>query len=181
MTTRILAIDPGKYTGVTIVDLMPNDEIVYTHVETLDSMNLIRKHKDITFIYGERYAKIYAVAYEISGLLAEFQPHCIVAENAYYNRRRPTAFGSLLELLCILRETVAKYNQHRPLELVKANNVKQAVGVVGGTNDKELVRTAVGLLKVYYEPHICLDQLDEHAIDSMAIGYWKCLNLINDK
>ncbi|MOA47364.1 hypothetical protein D3C78_1699920 [compost metagenome] len=62
------------------------------------------------------------------------------------------------------------------LEKIDPSTVKKAIGVPGNSSDKELVRKAV-----YALPNLEnlsdreLDSLSEHAIDSIAVAHWYCV------
>ncbi len=57
---------------------------------------------------------------------------------------------------------------------------KRTEGVLGGSGDKDLIRKTVKELDIEFCQPQDLDKLDQHAIDSIAVGYCGLLKLEED-
>jgi hypothetical protein len=74
---------------------------------------------------------------------------------------------------------VYAYDPFMPLQIVDPTTVKTNIGMIKirGT-DKEDVRKALKALKELEWDGVDIDDLDEHAVDSVAIGYYYTSQLL---
>ena len=101
-------------------------------------------------------------------VLEFYKPLSVVCETPFFNMQRPSAAGPLYELLTTLEQTLFEWDKEKPLYKVEPKTVKKAVGASANAK-KDEVRSA--LSKVKELQCACLDFLDEHAIDAIAVGY----------
>ena len=169
----LLAIDPGlNNCGIAIFEIQVKPfAILSIHALTLKSERLIDDSclDDDDFI--ERLHKRYKMGNALRSLLERYDPCIVVSESPFFDRRKPGSFAILTEVITTLFDTVVEYNTLIRFSFVEPLLVKKVLGVAG-EKGKEVVREAMGkvedVMTVLIDP---LEQLDEHAIDSIGVGY----------
>jgi Holliday junction resolvasome RuvABC endonuclease subunit len=169
-TVTILSIDPGTIRlGFSIIKLSIKDlEIVEAFAWTIEATRLEFYKEDVVLVHGEKFARIIAIKKMFKYVLEFYRPLSVVCESPFFNMTRPSAAGPLYELLATIEQTVFEWDDQKPLYKVEPKTVKKAVGASANAK-KDEVRVAVS--KVPELQCACLDFLDEHAIDAIAVGY----------
>lgn len=172
LTLRVLSIDPGfnnmgvsfntlnYHTGLQVVNYCTTYKIPKLTQE-LEESNV--NHCTSGMI------NITAVKSLISGILSEFKPDVVVCEAAYLSRF-PQAFVSLSLCLHAIESATFEYDYDVGFMTIDPSSVKVANGVKGNSKDKEDMRRAI-MTNAYVVSAIDFNTLDEHAIDSICIGY----------
>jgi Holliday junction resolvasome RuvABC endonuclease subunit len=133
-------------------------------------------YNSISEVHGNRVARMYFLADTLADTLRRFNPHAIIAESPYMGRF-PQAFAALVECVSLIRNTVYSYNRYLPLYQVDPPTAKKAAGVkIVKKSDKEDVRRALRA-RTDIEWQVDLESLDEHSVDSVAVGLYYLLNL----
>lgn len=175
---RILSVDPGSInTGISILELDKDNNIKIIFVDTFNAKNYLKLSKDILEIHGSRFTRINGICNYFNKIIDIYKPDCIASEAPFYNPKNPGAYGALVEVVTSLKLTAFNLDNTLPFELIPPSNVKNAFGVNGGSGDKELMRLALSKLNISYELS-SFDSLDEHSIDSIAVGVAKIKELI---
>lgn len=95
------------------------------------------------------------------------------------NRLQPSAYGPLVAVMTLIQDALISYAPGVPFMVIQPQQGKKGVGVAG-IKGKGVMREAVKGIPVLIEAlkrgNCLLDELDEHAIDSIAVGY-TCLQL----
>lgn len=166
-------IDPGLgMIGVSIFDVRTRTGIIENiEIETFSSEG-IRDHRGIDPLHtGERYLKLKKIYNRINDLCHHYRPAIVFHESPFYNRFRPNAYEVLVEALLEIRSAIFDYNRDTYIERIAPQAVKKGIGA-GGTKGKEIIMEKVfeipALMDVLNYPK---EELTEHCIDSMAIGY----------
>jgi len=161
----ILSIDPGtNFTGVTFWTIDDNN---------FDILNIDSFTIDLTVIdYDtERYKiiqRINMLVDILSRWIGLYKPYYLVIEAGFINMLRPAAYGPIANTIYAIENLfINKSNTYNIIEY-PPKYVKQYVSK--GTADKDDIRQAVSNIKDITR-HIDIDNLSEHAIDSLAIGY----------
>lgn len=168
---RILAIDPGTNAlGVAVLDVDIDTHIVTVkHATTIDVSKLCQHYPQLIAIHGERVSKLHAVEVSLYRLFRAWRPDEIVSESPYMGRF-PQAFAALIECISSIRRAIMEYNRALPFPTIDPASVKKSVGVSGKNGDKEAMKTAIQIQSdLVFELNV--DDLDEHAIDAIAVGY----------
>ena len=166
----VLSIDPGtNCTGVSIITYEEGQDPFIHHVETIKAERLALRYMFVIGIHGIRYAKILAVADRLYKLFTVYKPDMVVSESPYMGRFAQ-AFGALTEMLAEIRNRLFLYNATMYLNTLEPSIVKKFLGVKGTSGDKEAMRTAVLKQALSYSTYIKPEELDEHSIDSIAVG-----------
>lgn len=179
-TYRILSIDPGTDTlGYAILDLnLDTGQVLVPAVETVSGSRLARRYQQTIATYGEKTARLQAHEENLFSLLCWYRPHAVIAESPFLGRF-PQAFAALVECLSMIQRAVARYDRTLPLETVDPPTAKKAVGVVGKGTSKDDVRQGVlGMERIVFASGIEAALIDEHGTDAIAVGYYKCRQLL---
>ncbi len=167
---RILSIDPGtNRTGVSILEYRDAPFVLFS--ETIYAEKMLYQQPYIEEIHGSRFARIYITASHIEKLLYIYKPDIVVSESPYMGKFA-NSFAALTELITSIRMMTFHYNDRLEFVLIDPASVKKFMGVSGKSGDKELMRKALTKQQLSYESSISINNLDEHAVDSIAIGLW---------
>ena len=174
---RILAIDPGTDTlGISVLDIdLLHQRKTLVLATTFQASKWIDGLMENTQWEGqdEKYLRLHRHAEHLYGLLQYYQPHLVVHESAFMGRF-PKAYQGLTECLYAIRLAVQRYSPYLPLLGVTPMEVKYAIG---GVKKDEVLRALQRLTDVINLPQY-LPTCDEHAVDSIAIGYTTACQLI---
>ena len=172
-TLTILAIDPGLHNiGLSVfqVGLNPS-KILSISAETLKSTRVIDASglDDDDFI--ERVHIRYSMRSAFRHYVESVNPSLVVSESPFFDRRKPGSFAILTEIMTGLFDTVTEVNPMIRFSVLAPQLVKMVLGVAG-QKGKDVVREAMRqtepIMSVLQQP---LDHLDEHSVDSTAVGY----------
>lgn len=171
---RIVAIDPGSHCcGISILELnLSTGDIFVTRSDTTFAKDILGKYKDLTEEHGERLMRNLAYRDHLYKLLGKWSIDAVVCESAF--ARRVQVYQALIEHTTLLKTAVFNHNKKLPFLMVEPSVVKKNIGVKGNSGDKSLItkglrqRIADGTLD--HCDTIDFDELDEHSIDSIAIG-----------
>ncbi len=171
---RLLSIDPGSDNmGLSLFTLNPRDGRITSLQATTYTSRKLNMDKNIELAHGERVSRIMAHRENLKRIFSETDPLEVVCESPFFTMRRPSAYGALSELLSLIRTTLIEHYPSVPFIIVDPPTVKKAVGAKGN-GDKDVVRKAVlALTDLNYSGITKLEELDEHSIDSIAVGYWR--------
>jgi len=178
---RIVSIDPGTQTaGFSCIDV----DLVTRHYHVVDAVtvrgnDMLREFGDLKDIHEERFLRNLGYANCYFQYLTQWSPATICSE-APYMGRFAAAFKALTEQVTVFRAGAYQWDRAQTFNLYEPSVVKKAMGVKGGSKDKEDMRRALAKrTDVSYGNGISLEKLDEHAIDSVcvAIHHAERLNL----
>lgn len=181
---RMLAIDNGSGTmGLSVLDLdVMTGQVYVEYSETCDA-GRTRAYQWMSDAHGDRFARYAVLRDNLSALLHDYDPEIVAIESPFSRKRFPEAFAVLREALLVVRQTVMEYAPLMPVELISPTEAKSAVGCVyrKGDDPKAAVRAAVlARDDIQYRTTIDPHQLDEHCIDSIAVGYCHAKRVMND-
>lgn len=168
---RIVSIDPGTNTlGIACLEINESfSRIRVVDAVTLDAARLARRKYAFQLeTFGEKYAKLVAIKDALLRYYVAWHPLAVCSESPYMHLY-PATFAALTECVSIIQRSAVDYDPCCVVRMIAPSEAKKAVGVSGGSSDKEAVRK--GILQ-----HGCIDLdvdmslLDEHAVDAIAIG-----------
>lgn len=171
-TYRIMAIDPGTNSiGVSILDLdLLTFKINLIWSDTFHPDKSLKYMSTYVSRHGDLDAKLQVIEDLLLDLMLDYDVDDIVSESPYMGRFA-AAFGALTKCLGAIDKAVRNYDYTLDLYLIDPSTVKSNVGVSGKSGDKNLVKQAVLMLPFININNINLHYLDEHSIDSIAVGY----------
>lgn len=193
---RIVSIDPGSSTmGISLLEVRfdGSNKVVVRESYTIHLRDTHPTYAAMRDLHGSRVARLLQVGDTLADLFRQYRPHVVIAEDNYMGRFA-AAFEALVECVMVIRNTLYQYDRFIPLYMVEPSAAKRVAGVEkqgGGkgkkrkrkydkTNQaekKELVREALRK-RTDIEWHVELDTLDEHSVDSVAIGYYYVKELL---
>lgn len=165
-----MSIDPGtSMLGTTINAITLDDQWVVLHTTTTNVKALVQHYFSAhqLDLHGERFFKSRLCGQVIFKFAEHWNVNRIISESPYMGKFAQ-AFSALTECLSSIRNAAYENSHEYPLETIDPATIKNHVGVKGNSGDKEKMREAVRALVGRY---IDVDTLDEHAIDSIAVGY----------
>lgn len=172
-TFKMLCVDPGKHhLGVSIHELKTRTgEYVNIFVESI----VVDKYPRSTYLDREFIASsdinLVKIRRHISGLCEDYGISVLMYEAPFYNRFMPAAYGSLCEVVACIRQAAIDYYPYILIDSMSPQNIKKGMGA-GGTKGKEIMYDKVTGCQELMEHLRCpINQLTEHCIDSLAIGY----------
>ena len=168
---RIVSIDPGTRTvGFACLEFCESmEKAIVRDAYTLNLERLARRASpDIIEQYGERIAHLLLVKDAAFEYCHAWTPLVVCCEDPYLHRF-PQTFAALTECVLAIQNGVLQYDNTVLFRRVKPTVAKNAVGVRGGSSDKEEVREGIRRQKQLIL-EIDLDTLDEHSTDAIAIG-----------
>lgn len=186
---RILAIDPGTETlGTCIisVDLRDFKATIVDAATYAASTHLknFSRYEYVEELHGSRQARLLAHRNNLMQHMLAWQPHHVASESPFMGIR-PNAFAALVECVGTIRAALFEYDPTIQLNLVPPHSAKKAVGVIGRGTTKDNMRNAIIHLVatpeqsgLHYSASKSLDALDEHSIDSIAVGYFHYRQLV---
>lgn len=169
---RFIAIDPGTDTlGLSVWDVDFQSQKAYIQTVGTHKANRSNSFDDSTAdIYGERYARLNAHHTALIECFRTWQPTAIVSESPFMGRF-PQAYAALVECIGMIQSAIREYDFTMRLITIDPMSAKQAVGVSKRGSNKGLVRDGVLALKDLIYLNNSPQLLDEHSIDSLAVGY----------
>lgn len=182
---RLMVVDPGTNTlGLAVMDVdVGHKQLQVMYVDTLVAERDVRlrpSFQAIQEIHGDRHARLASHAQNVGRLLHFWQPHLMVAEEAFVGRN-VSSFESLVECLMYLRMAAREYNPNMPFDTLSNRVAKQKVGAAHRGSTKEDVLIGVAKLvesnTLTLPVDVRLTDLSEHAVDALAIGYAYALAL----
>jgi len=175
---RLMAADPGlNNTGVAeIIFNTETSRIESIYAETLVNDYLIQASGVSQSVHTERTHKLLVMKHGFSGFVEDFGAHAVACEAPFFNRLRPMAYGYLVEVVNNLREAVIDYDPEVTFTEIPPLSVKSSIGAKAVKNDtlkgKEVVKLAVSAIPEIVDAlSVDIDELTEHAIDAVAVGY----------
>lgn len=180
----LLAIDPGTDTlGVSVFSLdLLTFKLSLLHAETLQASKTVRRYeslKDLENIKGGRKARLDSHKERLTTILEDWQPSYVGCESPFMGRRA-NAFEALVECVVAIKEAVEDYDKSLVVDMISPPSAKKSVGVKAKGSDKDSVRNAIikiveskdkdKVLNTTEETKELIYTLDEHSIDSIAVG-----------
>ncbi len=164
-----LSIDPGNMLGTTINAITPDNQwcVLHTHTTNVNALIYHKFPRELIELQGERLFREIVTTEIVQKFATDWGVNIVVSESPYMGRF-PQAFATLTECMVAIRKACYNYNAYMNFDTIDPSTIKKSVGVKGNSGDKELMREAVRKITNNSVP---VDIMDEHSIDSIAIGY----------
>ena len=181
-TVKLVGIDPGSSNlGFAWLEYdLLTSKIVRTQATTFNGVKLMKLDTWAIEMHGERASRIKALKNKLLNSFLELMPIQIVCEGAFFNQLRPNAFEVLIEVRTAIKEAISDYDCWKTIYLIDPPTVKKGVGAPGNAKKDVIKQCVLALPDLNYEGTVSLNDLDEHAIDALAIAYtrYKQLTII---
>lgn len=178
---NIIGIDPGTtHLGFSVIKVdITNLRIKESVAYTLNGAKLSDDTDWLAQTYGDRFNRINALQNSLTEVFQQYRPTIICAESPFFGLRHPNAFQALTEVICAIRNAVYRHDIWMTLKLVPPSSVKQAVFAKGNADKLVMKEKIKQLVELNYNGLVELDKLDEHSIDSLAVGYYAYTQMKN--
>lgn len=188
--TRLVSIDPGTDTlGVSVLEIdFKTGKIDIIEAKTFGAGKLLRlneKLKEEALLRGDRFSRLKLHEENLHSFLQAFQPTFVASEAPFMGLRRANAYEALLECLVAIRNAAYRYDDSIFVDMVSPTSAKKSVGVSGrGKTKDDVARGVAAAIKdkkrnIKYSSTVPLNNLDEHSIDSIAVGIYTAEALLN--
>ena len=169
-TFTILGVDPGSETvGYAIIEVgIKSLDIVNATAFTVTGSKLPQLCYTDTELYHDRYARIQAHRDAFKRILETLDPLAKVCESPFFNPRRPSAFGVLMEVVAAIQETVRLWDNWKSVKFVDPPTAKKSFGAAGNAGKPDMAIAYQKLSQLHFPGTM---NLDEHSIDALAIAY----------
>lgn len=173
---RMLAIDPGTHKcGVSLFLVKPSTREIVSIKSWMVHVDKLKN--DTGFVeeqHSEKFIRYYKLRNEILRTLIQNNIMYVAYEGPFMNRLQPSAFGPLVAMMTLIQDALVLYNPGVPFFVLQPQQAKKAVGVAG-KKGKDVIKNAVerhpDLMAALSAGECLLDELDDNAIDSIAVGY----------
>lgn len=176
-----LSCDPGVANfGMAVIDPEKEFKVMATRL-VKTARKFTDDEKAIEAMYGARTVKVFSILREIEDMCVTHPSiDTIVVEAPFYNALTPVAYASLLEVITAVRYLVVikkklKFKAIEPL-LVKKFFTRNHMATKQFM--KEFLTKRIEDKSVILADTIIPENLSEHEIDSVAVGYSHYLSLI---
>lgn len=172
----MVAIDPGSHnTGIASFLVKPKEREILSIKAWSISVDKLKNDTGLPEeLYSEKFIRFYKLRNELVRIFTEENVTYIAYEGPFMNRLQPSAFGPLVALQTLVQDSIITYNPGVPFFVLQPQQGKKAVGVAGKKGKgviKEAVKTYTELMDGLAKGLCLLDELDEHAIDAIAVGF----------
>lgn len=181
LSVRIMGVDPGtKYLGLSLgVCDFNTPKYVIEEACTVSIERLTYKSNSYLTEFQSRNISMYTSVYNfIYQMVQDLNPDLVICEAPYMDKRFPLSYMLLSLCFQAVQQAVKDNSIFIHFEHIDPATAKKGVGVKGNTSDKDLMQTAI-LNNPLIVSTLDLGMLDEHAIDSIAIGYNGFLGILN--
>ncbi len=160
-----MGIDPGTNTGISIMEMTQDYEILKIDTYTMNLNNYI---VDTLSNFEKEADRLIALEEGLKELLEKYNPDLIGMENAFFNKKFPLSGLKLSSFLGVIIMTIRKHSKKTKVYKLQPKYIKSVVST--GLADKDDMELAVKN-NPELGKHIDFEKVTEHSIDAVAIGY----------
>ena len=172
---KFINLDPGvNHLGISVVEMGESFNVVMCHLVN-NNRTFTKEEKASEIEIGSRGVKVLNIVRKLNEVVDEYGIKDIIIEAPFYSALTPVAYGSLLEVIMAIKYTLI-IPRGLTLTLIEPTVIKRVFANKGNANKlvmREFLtsRVASGEIGLSYN----IDNLSEHEIDSIAVGYtyWK--------
>lgn len=178
-TFNMICVDPGfNNLGVSIFKIETRTgRILDIQIETIVTDKAPSYSGFSDEYVPERLFKLRKIYDNFKTLCRHYNPAILAHETPFYNPRMPAAFGSLVEVLDAVKNATLNWNSNIYIEGLSPQSVKKGVGAAGKKGKDVMMDAVLSIPEIKDVIDFPLDELTEHCIDSMAVG-WTVRNSI---
>lgn len=172
----IISIDPGVTAcGVSVVSYNNSKFKVHETVNVKGTLKLRGEHQIVASKYSERTGKIHRIVTVIKEFIEKYgKVDKIILEAPFYNRTRPQAFASLLEVIFAIKYLLA-FSLGLQLCVLAPMAIKKVWTDVGNCGkdlmEEHFFKKIKSKEMLIDKNNVDLAIITEHQIDSVAVGY----------
>jgi hypothetical protein len=110
------------------------------------------------------------VEYAVANYARAWEIERAVSESPYMGKF-PAAYAALVSCINAIRSGCSNYDPTLYLDIIDPATIKKQLGVPGNSGDKSLITKAIEKSETIDTSLIDLSILDEHSVDSIAVGH----------
>lgn len=170
---RVMSVDPGTNAlGLSIHEFnLTHGTMVVLDAYTVNVPRVMNLYcSDSLFYHDERVAKLGAVEYAVANYARAWEIERAVSESPYMGKF-PAAYAALVSCINAIRSGCSNYDPTLYLDIIDPATIKKQLGVPGNSGDKSLITKAIEKSETIDTSLIDLSILDEHSVDSIAVGH----------
>lgn len=175
---RIVSLDPGsQHLGVAVMeDYLDGTNKVVDSAWTVHLKDTNPHYSALVDLHGSRVVRLMIMFDAVLDVLRTVRPHAVIVESNYLGRFA-TSFAALVECVAVVRNATYQYDKFLPLYQVDPSSAKVNVGMkrIKGTTKDDVKIAVKARQDISWQCD--LEELDEHAIDAVAIGYYCLTNI----
>jgi len=174
-----VGIDPGlSKCGISVFKMTDRQlDSIEAFTLVTDQLNIYSSYQEEQ--HTERHIRLNRLSLAYREVLFRVAPALVCCESPFYNPKMPSAFGSLTEIITVLRLETNQYNLIVPFILYSPQEVKKTFSRSGKVG-KLVMREALEKDDILTDKLITpLYSLDEHGVDAIAVGYTLLLDQFN--
>jgi Holliday junction resolvasome RuvABC endonuclease subunit len=176
---NFLGVDPGSMEcGVSIYNIR-DYKIASVEALTLVTDKVCLRPSLSDEYHSDRQLRLEKLCLAFRQILETHMPVLVACESPFFNPSRPGAFGSLTEVMTLLRMTTIGFSPVVRFVVFAPQEVKQTFkrsGQKGKIVMKEALAENQDLMSKLIVP---FELLDEHSVDAIAVGYTWWINQLN--
>jgi Holliday junction resolvasome RuvABC endonuclease subunit len=180
---RMFSIDPAlSILGWSVLDVYekggPTHVIAHGCYKPVNKINRVSFKPDVE-TYGRTVMLLSDMRTYIDTQIALYKPTHISIEDAFYNRLRPNAYGSLLQCICTL-SLLCRDKYYKPLYRVPTRLAKLTTCGKGNASKDDVIAAVMDheFIKFDNNPQ---NNLATHEADAIAVGYHAIINVISNQ
>jgi len=161
---NIVSVDPGNNIGISIYTIDSTDysiKSITTHTVVLD-LHVDKSSSQLT-------SKIHYLNKYFSELLAYHKPLVIVEEAAFLNNRFPKAVMQLSQYIAAIDIAIYNYSSLVKVFRYPPKYIKRLIGAGGNADKNDMLKAVKKISEI--KKYVKLDNVTEHEIDALSIGY----------
>lgn len=179
-TIRILSFDPG----LTKAGWAIGDFKLQTGQLTINRFGELTPSKSTTHVnmqeqvqqFGKRIITLSILKEMITALYTEYQPDFVVAEDAFFNVKFPTAYAALLQWLTTI--ALYLYDNENTLFKISPKSVKLCISGYGGAGKLNVQEAVLSNERITFKQKKQAKELTEHEGDAIAVNYTFAMELL---
>lgn len=171
---KILSFDPGSTTmgwSVSIYNKKTGN-LTVKRFGTMEPKKVVSRvaMREQTEKYGTRLMSLSYIKEQMIEILRIHQPHCIVAESAFFCSRFPNAFAALVQVVNVI-DMVAMELMKVQVYKISPKLAKHAMTGKGTSGKLDMITAVKNSEHIKFQQRKNLDDMTEHEADSIAIAY----------
>lgn len=174
----MVTLDPGlNNIGMSFWDLSAHPvHPLFIESLTLQSHRVRDRVSYNDDLVDDQRMKLNRMIDAVMSLIIPFGPSIIAFEAPFFDRLRPSSYAILVRIVSEIEQRILNWNSVARIYAIPPQSVKMAVGKAG-IKGKEVIKEAVaGIDEIQSALVTDFNTLDEHAIDSLAVGY-SCIQM----
>lgn len=120
-------------------------------------------------VWGDRRARIEVLSSLVSAHFDSVEADLVGMEDAFFNPRRPSAYAPLIEVIDAMKTCAYRNRPDRPLFLIDAPAVKNAVGAPGNAAKEQVKDRLMSHPEIRPILDVAAMNWDEHSVDAAAV------------